>query len=272
MDDHTTACRGDDGRALGEALCRSLLYEALSIAFQPPAGETIGGLRPGAHARRMCDTAAILDDLCRDDVPSGALEGPAARTAALPAAALSPEVLAASYLRLFGHTARSRVPAYESEYGDDGLFQKPHELGDIAGFLRAFGLKADPTRHERLDHVACELEFMSFLARKEAWATEAHDRTMIEETRKGQRLFLQDHLGRFAPSFTARVRGEDPAGFYGAVAGLTRALVESDCRRFGVEPGPEALRLSLPLDDAVPAACGTGSCAPADCDGGSGAP
>ena len=48
--------------------------------------------------------------------------------------------LASRYRFLFGHTVRGEIPPYETEYGNEALFQQPQELGDLMGFYRAFGL------------------------------------------------------------------------------------------------------------------------------------
>ena len=109
--------------------------------------------------------------------------------------------LIAAYQRLFGHTARGAVSPYETEYGNESLFQQPQEMGDLAGFYRAFGLRLNVAERERLDHISCECEFMLFLALKEAYALEHADTAMGEETSKAVRLFLRDHLGRFGPTF-----------------------------------------------------------------------
>lgn len=244
----TTRPAGDD-RAVAVALCRSLIYETLSIGFQPPDPGTLAqintALLPG-----LDEIAGMLDDL----------RGGGLRAAAAVVAGRRPDQ--AAYDGLFGHTARARVPAYETEYGDDALLQRPHELSDIGGFLGAFGLRTDPQAHERVDHLSCELEFLAFLARKQAHALELGDAVMLAETRRAEALFLKDHLGRFVPSFATRVRREDPTGFYGALAALCHLLVLDDCRSHAVDPGAESLRLRLPLDDGAPVACGTIDCAP----------
>jgi TorA maturation chaperone TorD len=139
-------------------------------------------------------------------------------------------------------------------------------MADLAGFLAAFGLRVDPQGHERVDHVACELEFLAFATRKEAHAIETGDAAMREETRRATRLFLQDHLGRFFPAFAQRLRSADGERFHGSLAALGTAFVASECARFGVATGPETLRLRLPIEDMAPMACGSADgCAPGAC-------
>lgn len=241
------------------ALCRSLLYQALSLGFRPPTARTCRHLGSRDSVAALAEAGAVLD--------AERTNGLATRTLALAAGGDpdSPETLRKAYDRLFGHTARPAVPPYETEYGDDTLFEKPQELSDLAGFHSAFGLVVGPGTHERIDHVSCELEFLAFLSRKEAHALETGDHLMLDETRRATRLFLRDHAGRFVPSFAHRVMRADD-GFYGRLARLGLDFVTAECARFDVPPGPEMLRLRLPIDDRAPMACGSaGGCAPGSC-------
>lgn len=229
------------------AICRAMLYSALALGFRPPTEETITRLTSEEGISALADAAAVLD------AKDGSALAQAVRN--LPIFNLSLAGLSSAYRQLFGHTARGAVPPYESEYGSEALFQQPQELGDLMGFYLTFGLKLNETEHERPDHVSCECEFLSFLALKEAYALENGDRSMLDETRKATRLFLRDHLGRFAPAFAKRISRENPAGFYGTLGELCYAFVSQDCARIGVSVGPENLTLRPADDDRVPMAC-----------------
>ena len=234
------------------ALCRSALYEALALGFRPPTVETRARLASAEAASALADAAAVLDgerdtdlaQIVRRLVPSS-----------LPP---SVEALEASYRNLFGHTARGRVPPYETEYGEDSPFLPAQEMSDLAAFFRAFGLALRPAGHERIDHISCVCEFLLFLARKEAYGLERGDQATREETRRAARLFLRDHLGRFAPAFGNRLAREDPGGFYGALGELCAAFVTQECAWAHVAAGPEVLRLRSPSGADAPMACGTG--------------
>jgi TorA maturation chaperone TorD len=150
------------------------------------------------------------------------------------------------------------VSPYETEYGQEALFQQPQEMGDLGGFLKAFGLTLRAEAHERIDHVSCECEFLAFLARKEAYALTQGDDAMAGETRRAGRLFLRDHFGRFGPAFARKLTREDRDGFYGALGELCLAILAAECGRLRVPAGSEFLQLrDVDLDDA-PMACGTG--------------
>jgi DMSO reductase family type II enzyme chaperone len=238
------------------ALCRSALYEALALGFRPPTPETAARLASAEGASALADAAVALDAAW-----GTGLADQVRRVAGSPGRRVA-DSLEADHRRLFGHTARGQVPPYETEYGEDSLFLPAQEMSDLAAFFRAFGLALNPAGHERIDHISCECEFLLFLARKEAFAIEQDDGSMREETRRATRLFLRDHLGKFAPAFGKKLAREDPGGFYGALGELCAAFVTQECARIGVPAGPEFLHLRSTSDGSVPMACGTGAAEP----------
>jgi TorA maturation chaperone TorD len=111
-------------------------------------------------------------------------------------------------------------------------------LADVAGFYRAFGLQPSDGQPEIEDHVCAELELMSVLAYKEAWATAERHAAGLEVTRDAQRAFLRDHLGRWGPAFAARVSAAAPPGTYPAAAAVLIGWLAADCARWEVTPEP----------------------------------
>jgi DMSO reductase family type II enzyme chaperone len=234
------------------ALCRSAVWEALALGFRPPTEELVARLAGREGAAALADAAVVVDNAEEPGVV--ALVRALGSDPPPPPAALQ-----AAYDRLFGHTARGTIPPYETEYGEDSQFQPQREMSDLAAFFRAFGLVRRPDARERADHVACECEFMLVLARKEAYALQVDDATMVEDTRHATRLFLRDHLGRWASAFGRKLARENPGGFYGALGHLCAVFVTAECHRLGVTAGPQLLRLrSTELAD-VPMACGSGT-------------
>lgn len=59
--------------------------------------------------------------------------------------------------------------------------------------------------------------------------------------RDAQRRFLDEHVLRWARSFSARTKREDPAGFYGRAAVLLEHFLETERARFGLA-GEETFR------------------------------
>jgi TorA maturation chaperone TorD len=234
------------------ALCRSALWEALALGFRPPTLETVDRLASPEGASALARAAAVLETAGPADPP-----GLVPLVLALgrdPVPALTE--LAAFHDRLFGHTARGRVPPYETEYGDDSAFLPQQEMSDLGAFLRAFGLARRGDARERLDHIACECEFLAVLSRKEGYAAEQGDAGMLAVTARATRTFLRDHVGRWGPGFGHRLAREDAGGFHGALGALAAAFVTAECRRAGVPAGPEVLRLRSAEPDRAPMACG----------------
>jgi TorA maturation chaperone TorD len=134
------------------------------------------------------------------------------------------------------------------------LFQ-PHRLADLAAFYRAFGLEVAEDAAERHDHISLELEFLCVLAAKEAYALEHQlDPDSVAHCREAQRQFLRDHPGRWLPAFSRRLAGATEQPELRALAHLTFAFVQSECARFGVEPGSHELMLR-PVDEAADRVC-----------------
>jgi putative dimethyl sulfoxide reductase chaperone len=167
------------------------------------------------------------------------------------------EAFESDYIAAFGHAARGICPINEIEYGDlkaDALFQ-PHRLADLGAFYSAFGLEVSDDASERLDHICVELEFMSVLAAKQAYAL---DHQLEEEQMKlchdAQKKFLREHLGRWTPAFTRRLErmsGESPVG---VLARFTREFIALDCQRLGIRAGSEDLMLR-PVNDSADRLC-----------------
>lgn len=218
------------------------------MGFRPPTAETVARLVSNPGAEALADAAALLDTERETDLAPRVLRLARARDGRL-------STLEYSYRRLFGHTARGAVPPYETEYGEDSLFLPAQEMSDLAAFYRAFGLVPRSDAHERIDHISCECEFLLVLGRKEAYALERDDPAMLDGTRRAARLFVRDHLGRWAPAFGRKLAREDPGGFYGALGNLCHAFVTVECARLGVPAGPEFIRLRPASPADVPMGC-----------------
>jgi DMSO reductase family type II enzyme chaperone len=162
------------------------------------------------------------------------------------------------YVATFGHAARGLCPMNEIEYGDikaDALFQ-PHRLADLAAFYRAFGLEITDEAAERHDHICLELEFMSVLAAKEAYALEHQlDDEDLALCPDAQKKFLREHLGRWTPAFTRRLaRMAAENSVLHLLAKFACAFIKADCAGFGVTSGSDDLFLR-PVDEASESLC-----------------
>ena len=224
---HLTAT---ERNSLERALARADVYRVLAAIFRDPDDRgddprpDVACLRSAARALEVGVEAGAWRAIRR-------IEGRVAR--------------AVEHRVIFGHTVAHGCPPYETEYGQRHLFGQSQELGDIRGFYEAFGVR--PRRGgERPDHLACELEFLSLLAIKEASALAVADGERIGICRDAATLFLRDHAGRWVAAFAARISARSPGSGYAAAATLAAATVAEHGRDVG------AAALLLDPDDLLP--------------------
>ena len=96
------------------------------------------------------------------------------------------------YRALFGHTVRGPIPPYETEYGNEALFQQPQEMGDLMGFYQAFGLTVRVGSTNAAITSAVNANFFLFLLSKKpmpwtiktqrCWRKHARQRDCFYET------------------------------------------------------------------------------------------
>ncbi len=212
------------------ALCRSEFYQHLSSGFLYPEQELFARVRDGTVARELRACARGVTP----DGKAGLLA--AIRNLESSFEGLTLESLQAEHRRIFGHTISKSSPPFETEFGGSNVFQQPQDLGDIAGFYRAFGLEVSDAIRERLDHISTELEFMQFLTYKEAYAREHHGKKKSEACLDAQRKFLKMHLGRWAPLFFERLARKAENGFYKDLARLSEKFLAFEFGFLKVEP------------------------------------
>jgi len=216
------------GAAVERALARSRLYRLLALAFRYPDAARVGALGQLAGA---VPVEALGE--------SGRALRPALAELASAAGATTPEALQDQYVAAFGHVTLPDCPLYESACGAGDPFQQPQALANISGFYRAFGLEMAKDAAERADHLAVELEFMHYLAYREAYALEHHGREQARLIRGAQRRFLQDHLGRWGP-VVARAVAARADGALAAAARLLERFLDAEARRSRISPSPVA--------------------------------
>jgi DMSO reductase family type II enzyme chaperone len=158
------------------------------------------------------------------------------------------------YVALFSHGWEGASLPYETEYTAPHAFQQQTQLADIAGFYRAFGLQWETQGHERPDHLSLELEFMYYLALKEAHALAQVAENGVAVCIDAQKAFLCDHLGRWLGAFRRALAGRAPDAVYARLARLVEAWVAWDSRQQGVSRASCALAPRPPSRRRVAAA------------------
>lgn len=220
------------------ALARNHVYATLSRLFLAPGEGLDEALSTGALFDELADALADIGD-------AGDLAGPvdALRRAWADTPADDPPDARTRYHRVFGHALSPDYPPYETQYGLAHPFEQSERLATIAGFYRSFGLQLSLKLRDRLDHFAVELEFMGFLAAKEAFHIESGEDLHLDACRAGARHFLEYHVGPALISFAERLARRGPDGFYKEVARFAAAFVVHEATRAGV-----GARLANPLE------------------------
>ena len=223
--------------AIAASLARATMYRLCGAALGYPTRERLDEVARMARAAERVSAPELREAIAT------------VASAAGPADAAS---VAGEYVALFDGAVR--CPPYEGAYGPPQMAGKSALLADIAGFYTAFGLEAAAGQPDVEDHIATELEFLSALALKEAWAlAEAHDEH-AEITRGASAHFLTDHLGRWAPAFATALDATTSLPYYRAVATLLATWIATDTETLHVAPVP--LTPSPPdADSAEPIDC-----------------
>lgn len=205
--------------AITVALRRAAIYRLLAVAFAYPTAPRLESVAMAAWEAAVTAPAELRVALRRlADAAGGADE----------------TSLAAEHVALFQRQVR--CPPYEGAYGPPQMAGKAALLADVAGFYRAFALEPAGGQAEVEDHVCAELEFLSALAVKEAWAVAEGHAEGLAVTRDGARAFLRDHLGRWGPAFAGRLVAVAAPGFYPAAAAVLAAWLEAEGARLHVAP------------------------------------
>lgn len=200
-----------DGLRPGDELAaaaRSSLYRCLAAAFSFPTPELREAFASGQFLEKLLAAAPALP------FPLPAHDGLRGDST------LTHEELQQEYIRLFEvGPGRPPCPLYEGTHRSGRM----KIMEELVRFYEHFGLR--PEAGDLPDHLCAELEFMHYLAFKEAAAL--HTGADSQPYRLAQRDFLQRHLNRWLPRLRFRLEQLDALPIY---LSLTR-LAEEACRR-----------------------------------------
>jgi len=129
------------------------------------------------------------------------------------------------YSRLFLGPFKLLAPPYGSVYLEDGKFMGDSTLAARDLYLQE-GL--DIVLKDAPDHIGVELEFMYFLALKEAEARADADPEQAACLRDEQASFLQTHLGAWVEALADNIERNARTEFYKAIGRATKRLVLRD--------------------------------------------
>lgn len=205
------------------AIARGAVYALLARSLAYPDERQIALLR--------CELVPVVRAIRTDDPALSA-----ALASALAGADAPLDELRAAYRALFPPAGQSEICMYESVYRTREIFQEAETLADIAGSYRAHGLVVGGVERERPDHLAVELEFMAFLARKRAFALAELGRGRANSCRLAEAAFLRDHLGAWGPLAGEQLAQMATYPFYQATGSLLAVWLRADIASHGVSP------------------------------------
>ncbi len=226
-----------DGLRTGDELAaaaRSSLYRCLATAFSFPTPELSEAFASGGFLDELLAAAPALPfPLAADD---GLRGGPA----------LAHEELQQEYIRLFEvGPGRPPFPLYEGSHRSGRM----KTLEELVRFYEHFGLR--PEAGDLPDHLCAELEFMHYLAFKEAAAL--HPDADSLPYRLAQRDFLRRHLNRWLPKLRLRLEQLEPPRLYLSLARLAEETCHRDVRSLESGRGkPDKQMGRCPTDEEGP--------------------
>jgi TorA maturation chaperone TorD len=144
------------------------------------------------------------------------------------------DLLLIEYTRLFGTDLL--CPHYEADYVGADSFKLVPLIGKVTAFYTTFGLRVSETETgtERPDYIAVELEFMNFLAQKEAHAAARNQRWRARLCRRAQTKFMREHLGGWGRPFARQLGEASRSRFYHDVQALLEAFLLADATYLGL--------------------------------------
>ena len=141
---------------LQHATARSRAYKLFAEAFDYPGDAHVRRIRDGVFKRGLEELLALLDAEDGADLHGAALVD-----------AGNDDALAAEYTRLFDvGGSKPPCPLYGGFYGSSRM----KVMEEAVRFYDHFGLKLSPERREMPDQLATQLEFLHYLAFRQAEA------------------------------------------------------------------------------------------------------
>lgn len=260
---------------------RLVIYQFLALATSKPHAESWSRILDPNYLELVQAAVDIIrhdpqaqpDSLAPGELPLEALDFAPLKsflqnplhTEDPPLAEDSVQAFCDEYDRIFGLLLSKECPPYETQYCPQtfSVFRS-HQLGDIAGYYRAFGLEPSSKSPERHDHISLELEFMAWLNTKTLYAMEEGDHDNESLCRDAQVSFLDEHLAWWTTAFALALRKkadgiEDereltspPKSFQGAIGVFLAAFIAAERGFLGIAT---PTNLVAPRESSDPEGC-----------------
>lgn len=141
--------------------------------------------------------------------------------------------LAAEYAGLFLSAGRHPVFPYESVYTSEERLLMQEARDEVLSEYRKEGLDRITDFNEPEDHIAIELEFMSYLCQRTIEAMEKGDKEGSLAYLKKQGDFLGKHLMVWVPDFCEDLEKATRSDFYKGIAGITKDYLNLEQETIG---------------------------------------
>ena len=128
------------------------------------------------------------------------------------------EDLSVEYARLFVGPFELLAPPYGSVYLDDGGRVMGDSTMQVIEIYQKEGLSRNDDFKDLPDHIAVEMEFMSYLIFKERESLEKSDLDTAREYMNKQESFLNTFIRSWVPPFCKKIKEGTENGFYKALS------------------------------------------------------
>ncbi len=197
---------------IAELQAKAVLHSLLAQAMNYPDATLVDSLRNGSFFASISESLAALGNTalktelekCRKEYLDSAKKDETLLE------------LERDYTRMFFSSKPRLAYLFESVYREGKLLQESTLA--IAGLYRDAGLVLNDDFRLPPDHIAVELEFLSFLFFKEAEGLKKGDNKGVEYARELQNVVINEHLRSFALNVAERVAKHARTPFYRTVA------------------------------------------------------
>ena len=141
--------------------------------------------------------------------------------------------LLTEYTKLF--SLNLHCPQYEADYLAPSLDSTAHSIASVSNMYLTFGMRLADHVTERPDHIAIELDFMYFLATKEARAFDGGQYKNRRACRHAQAFFLKTHLLRWGYQFARNLSRAISCDFYNGVQSILVSFLSAETKHLGIQ-------------------------------------
>lgn len=208
-----------------DPIIRSTLYRLISFGFRYPDPEVFNSFQNGEFLSELWDNIsallyldpimnekALMNRKVQDDTEKGTFEDFEVR-----------------YVQTFDvGVPEPPCPPYEGVYRKEEA--RTSLMIEVSEFYKHFGLSMsqEEGKRELPDHLCAELEFLHFLAFKEAQAREKGDAELLHGYLLAQKDFLERHLVHWIPKFYNKLQSTNAPSFYVRLAGIASLFIAHD--------------------------------------------